>query len=83
MIDRNVDLVSPFCVNQTYEGLLDEFFRIKTCTITVDTSIVKPDANKDPKNPLAPTMILLLTGEDIIYKEVRDRHFATLESVFS
>jgi hypothetical protein len=28
MIDRNIDLVTPFCVNQNYEGLLDEFFRI-------------------------------------------------------
>lgn len=44
MVDREIDLVSPFCVNQTYEGLLDEFFRIQTCSITVDTNIVKPDA---------------------------------------
>jgi hypothetical protein len=80
MIDRNVDLISPFCINQTYEGLLDEFFKIKTCTITVDINLVKPDAYKDPKNPPpSPTLMLLLTGEDMIYKEVRDRHFATLE----
>lgn len=44
MIDRNVDLVTPFCVSQTYEGLLDEVFRIRTCSITVDTAIIKPDA---------------------------------------
>ena len=54
MIDREIDLVSPFCVNQTYEGQLDEFFRIKTCSITVDTSIIKPDAGKDPKAPPLP-----------------------------
>ena len=46
MIDRGVDMITPFCVNQTYEGLLDEFFKIKTCTITVDTAIVKPDVSK-------------------------------------
>ncbi len=44
MIDREIDMVSPFCVNQTYEGLLDEFFHIRTCSITVDTNIVKPDS---------------------------------------
>lgn len=49
LLDRNIDLVSPFCVNQTYEGLLDEVFRIKTCSITVDTTIIKPDAAKDAK----------------------------------
>jgi hypothetical protein len=54
MIDREIDLVTPFCVNQTYEGQVDEFFRIKTCSITVDTTIIKPDANKDPKAPPAP-----------------------------
>ena len=52
MIDRDIDLVSPFCVNQTYEGLLDEFFKIKTCSIKVDTVIVKPDVSKDPKAPV-------------------------------
>ena len=84
MIDRNIDLVSPFCVNQTYEGLLDEVFRIKTCSITVDTNIIKPDAAKDAKaGPMEPTKQLTLTNEDLIFKEVRDKHFNTLESVFS
>lgn len=54
MIDREVDLVSPFCVNQTYEGLLDEFFRIRTCSVTVDTNIITPDAQKDPKIKVDP-----------------------------
>lgn len=81
LIDREVDLVSPFCVNQTYEGLLDEFFRIRTCSITVDTTIIKPD--KDPKAPVEPTKTLTLTNEDEIFKEVRDKHFNTLEGVFS
>jgi hypothetical protein len=84
LIDREIDLVSPFCVNQTYEGQIDEFFRIKTCSITVDTSIIKPDAGKDPKAaPLPPTQTLILTNDDDIFKDVRDKHFNTLESIFS
>eukprot|EP00347_Sterkiella_histriomuscorum_P010829 403374767 len=84
MIDRNVDLVTPFCVNQTYEGLLDEIFRIQTCSITVDTAIIKPDGQKDPKAaPLEPSKILTLTNDDKIFKDVRDKHFNTLESTFS
>jgi hypothetical protein len=82
MIDRNVDLVSPFCVNQTYEGLLDEVFKIESCSITVDTTIIKPDASKEAKGPIEPTKTLVLTNEDAIFKEVRNRHFNTLESVF-
>lgn len=30
MLDRTVDLISPFCVQQTYEGQIDETFGIKT-----------------------------------------------------
>lgn len=83
MIDREIDLVSPFCVNQTYEGLLDEFFRIKTCSITVDTTIIKPDAGKEPAAPVDAVKTLVLTNEDEIFKDVRDKHFNTLEGVFS
>jgi hypothetical protein len=84
MIDREIDLVSPFCVNQTYEGQLDEFFGIKTCSITIDTTIIKPDAGKDPKAPpLPPTQTLILTNDDDIFKDVRDRHLSTLKQIFS
>ena len=26
IFDRNVDLITPFCSNWVYEGVLDEFF---------------------------------------------------------
>lgn len=43
-----------------------------------------PDKAKDPKaGPVEPTKTLVLTNEDQIFKEVRDKHFNTLESVFS
>ena len=84
MIDREIDLVSPFCVNQTYEGQLDEFFRIKTCSITIDTSIIKPESGRDPKAPpLPPTYTLMLTNEDDIFKDIKDKHANTLQKVFS
>ncbi len=84
LIDRGVDMISPFCINQTYEGLLDETFKIKTQTITVDVTLVKPEAYKDPKNPPpSPNVMLLLTNEDIVFKEVRNKHFTSLEKIFS
>lgn len=86
MVDREIDLVTPFCVNQTYEGLLDEFFRIRTCSITVDTGIVKPDAQKvagEAKGKGEATQTLSLTNEDETFRDVRDKHFNTLEKTFS
>jgi Sec1 family len=43
MFDRDVDIISPFCYNQTYEGLIDEYFGIKTCSISVENKILHPD----------------------------------------
>lgn len=76
MFDRDIDVVSPFCVNQTYEGLLDEFYGINTCTITVDNTIVYPDEKvrkelaKDEERT-----DLLLTSEVTMFNEIRNKHF--------
>lgn len=43
MIDRDVDKISPFYLNQTYEGLLDEFFGINTTCVKVSNEIVYAD----------------------------------------
>jgi hypothetical protein len=43
MIDRDVDLITPFCVSRTYEGLLDEFFGIEVNSLSVANTIVYPD----------------------------------------
>jgi len=49
----------------------------------VDTAIIKPEGSKDPKQPMETTKILTLTNDDKIFKDVRDKHFNTLESTFS
>ena len=43
LVDRTTDLVTPFCIQQTYEGLLDETFDIRTCSVRVDNAILKQD----------------------------------------
>lgn len=77
MFDRDVDLISPFCINQTYEGLLDEFFDIKTCSITVDNEIVYPDESVRKELSLQPNekTDFLLTNEDVMYADIRNKHF--------
>ena len=77
MIDRDVDVISPFCVNQNYEGLLDEFFGIKTCRISVDNKIVYPDekVRKELGHQEEGTTDFILTSEDSIFKEIRNKHF--------
>ena len=77
MFDRDIDVISPFCVNQNYEGLLDEFFGIKTCTISVENSISYPEekVRKELKLPENGRTDFILTSEDIIFNEIRNKHF--------
>jgi hypothetical protein len=77
MFDRDVDLISPFCVNQNYEGLLDEFFGIKTCSLSLDSTIVYPDeaVRKELKHKDTDKIDFTLTSEDSIFNEIRNKHF--------
>jgi hypothetical protein len=77
MFDRDIDVVSPFCVNQNYEGLLDEFFGIKTCTISVENTIVYPEEKVRKELKLADNgrTDFILTSEDTIFSEIRNKHF--------
>lgn len=69
MIDRSVDLVSPFCVQQNYEGQLDETFGINTTLLSVDTKILNPSWEKKPGE--SDTTDLILNNDDFLFKEVR------------
>jgi hypothetical protein len=77
MFDRDIDVVSPFCVNQTYEGLLDEFYGISTSTISVDNKIVYPD--EKVRKELGQTddgrTDFVLSSEDTMFNDIRNKHF--------
>ena len=77
MFDRDIDMVSPFCVNQTYEGLLDEFYGIHTCKISVGNKIVYPDekVRKELKLSDDGNTSFWLTSEDTMFNEIRNKHF--------
>ena len=36
LLDRSVDLVTPFALQQTYEGLIDEFIGIQAASIDIE-----------------------------------------------
>jgi hypothetical protein len=42
IFDRRVDMVTPFCFNHTYEGIIDEFFSIEGQEVSVPTAIINP-----------------------------------------
>ena len=69
MLDRSIDLVSPFCVQQIYEGMLDETFGIKTKMLLVDKKILNSKWEKKQGEPEQTE--LFLNNEDLIFKESR------------
>ncbi|KAJ8304877.1 hypothetical protein KUTeg_018460 [Tegillarca granosa] len=68
IIDRNVDFVTPLCSQLTYEGLLDETFGISSGFIEFGKEV----SGKDQ------TTKLLLTSQDEIFEEVRNRHVSNV-----
>lgn len=69
MLDRSIDLISPFCVQQTYEGAIDEIFNIRTTQIEVDRQLIYPTQEKDANLPQK--IAISLKSDDIIFKDVR------------
>ena len=68
MLDRGIDLVSPFCVQQTYEGSIDEAYGISTNSVDVAKKVLNPQCDfKEQEDRVT----LTLNSEDFIYREVR------------
>ncbi|KAL7754153.1 Vacuolar protein-sorting-associated protein 33 [Sorochytrium milnesiophthora] len=72
VIDRTVDLLSPLHTQLTYSGLLDEFYGIKNGYIDVDATLVSQ------KQTGQKTRKVKLSGEDLLYAELRDLNFAAV-----
>jgi len=88
IIDRKADLVTPFCIQQTYEGMLDEHYGINATSLDVSTSIVKGNNEEEKKaiaagKPPPKESMGIRTDQDLIIEELRDLHFVALESKFS
>ena len=72
MFDRSIDLVSPFCVQMNYEGLLDEVFGIETSQMSVPRKIIHPDDESKDGQKLVDNLTLKLNNKDSLFKRVRD-----------
>lgn len=69
MLDRSVDLISPFCLQQTYEGSIDETYGIECNSVEVDHTVINPNWTADSGTPAR--INLTLDSSDFIYNELR------------
>ena len=72
IFDRNVDMITPFCTQQIYEGLLDDFIGINLNTMKVDPKLLEKDDKKEIK--------LDLSNNEKFYTKIKDYNFYKIKS---
>ena len=87
LLDREVDTITPFCTQLTYEGLTDEILGIKNGVVTIKlrsgdeeeyaSSEDEGEGGKSPKKIIKSR----LSSNDILFKEIRDLNFGKACSV--
>lgn len=78
MLDRTVDLVSPFCVQKTYQGLVDDNFGIKTNMTSVQTKIIN---SKWEELGLPENTEMCLDTEDFLFTEIKEMNFDCMRGI--
>ncbi len=67
-IDRDIDFVTPFCTQSTFEGMIDEYFNINLNSIKVSPKILEKDSKKD-------TLKIDLSNQNKLYSMIKDYSF--------
>eukprot|EP01006_Ploeotia_vitrea_P019581 TRINITY_DN51791_c0_g1_i1.p1 TRINITY_DN51791_c0_g1~~TRINITY_DN51791_c0_g1_i1.p1 ORF type:complete len:631 (-),score=70.58 TRINITY_DN51791_c0_g1_i1:50-1711(-) len=93
LIDRDVDLISPFVTQLTYEGLVDEFWGIKTGVFELPEAIAakreaakQANAPKEQQQPIEQKKKvhkMALNGNDSVFVELRDKNFISVPAVLN
>ena len=71
VFDRNVDFLTPFNTNFTYEGLFDEHFGINRGNIVIEKFYLDTTENKDKKEDKRKVLFSLVNDASLLYKKIR------------
>lgn len=72
LLDRKVDMITPFLTQLTYEGLIDEFSGIKNGHVKLPNRIF---SNPEEEYSSEALTKIPLNSENDIYSELRDKNF--------
>ena len=70
LLDRNVDMTTPFCSNFIYEGLIDEYFGINFNSIKISSKILEKEKDENIK--------IDLSENDKFYTNIKDYNFSKI-----
>ena len=84
IIDREVDFGTVLLSQLTYEGLIDELYRIKDNQIEASTSVVGPaPGQQNQASQPGLKRKIMLDGSDKLFAQLRDANFAIVASLLS
>ena len=72
IFDRNVDMITPFCTNFIYEGLIDEYFGINFNSIKISSKILEKEKDENIK--------IDLSENDKFYTNIKDYNFSEIRA---
>ena len=84
LIDRAVDFITPLLSQLTYEGLIDEVYKIKSSYLDVDAELFSDFSSDSVNNNSASSnnakkkRKVILNSNDEIYSQFRDSNFAAV-----
>ena len=67
-IDRDIDFITPFCTQSTFEGMIDEYFNINLNNIKVSPKLLEKDSKKE-------TIKIDLSNQNKLYSMIKDYSF--------
>ena len=73
IFDRNVDMITPLCTNNIYEGILDDYIGINFNIMNVPTKILKKESKSE-------TLKLDLSSGEKFYSSIKDFNFKKIKT---
>lgn len=78
LLDRQIDLLSAFATQLTYEGLIDEFYGIRNNQLNMSAELFAKDKDSDgsPRTTAATeNKTFILNSSESLYAELRNKNF--------
>ena len=72
ILDRSADMITPFCTNFIYEGLIDDNFGINFNSIKISSKILEKEKEE--------TIKIDLSENDKFYSKIKDYNFAKIRA---
>ena len=73
LFDRQCDFVTPLCSQLTYEGILDDVFRIRSGYVSISKEITGKEQDTN----------VLLNAKDPVFTEIRSLHFSAASPILA